>query len=115
MYMKTILRPLKLAGLLSAGAIALGGCAAAPRSSVERLSPEQLAAIPLPGPAQAEQATRLTQQADREAQQARSAQQQREAELARWREYDRRYNWSLGVGHWGYPRGYGWGAGYYFR
>ncbi len=82
------------------------------QKSFERLTPEQLAAIPLPGPAQAEQATRLTQQADREAQQAREAERRRELELQRWRAYDHFYG-SIGYWH-GYPRRWGWGAGYYF-
>lgn len=102
---------LVLAGCL----IALAGCAEAPRAGVDRLTPEQLAAIPLPGPAQAEQATRLTQQADREARDRRVAERRRELELQRWREYDRHHHWSLGLGYWhGHPRPYGWGAGWYF-
>ena len=95
---------------------ALGGCATeAPTvSSIARLTPEQLAAIPLPGPAQAEEATRLTQQADREAQAARAERERRELELQRWREYERHYRWSLD--YWrGYPPYHpGWGAGYRF-
>lgn len=91
---------------------ALGGCATeVPTTAIARLTPEQLAAIPLPGPTQAEEATRLTRQADREAQEARLAQERRELELQRWREFERRYHWSLD--YWrGYPSYYGWGAGY---
>ena len=94
---------------------ALSGCAteAPVLAPIARLTPEQLAAIPLSGPAQAEQATRLTQQADREAQAALAARQRRERELQRWLEYERQHNWSLG--YWrGYPQPYGWGGGYRF-
>lgn len=103
--------------MVAAGVVALAalaGCATeVPTPAIARLTPEQLAAIPLPGPAQAEQARRLTQQADREAQEARAAQERRELELQRWREFERRYHWSLD--YWrGYPPHYGWGAGYRF-
>lgn len=102
--------------LIAAAVVGLAGCAAEPLRPVERLTPEQLAAIPLPGNAKAAEATRITQQADREAQAARATQQQRALELEHWREYDRRYNWSLGLGYsQGYRRPWGWGGGYYFR
>lgn len=102
---------------IAAGAVALAalaGCATeVPTPAIARLTPEQLAAIPLPGPAQAEQARRLTLQADREAQEARAARERRELELQRWREYERHYRWSLD--YWrGYPPYPGWGAGYRF-
>ena len=106
--------------LMAACAIALGSLGACatdgPPSAVARLTSEQLAAIPLPGPEAAKEATRLTQQADREAQSARVAEQRRELELQRWRDYEQRYRWSLGLGlghgH-RHPR-YGIGAGFYF-
>ncbi len=102
-----------LAAVLCALAV-LGGCATeVPTTAIARLTQEQLAAIPLPGPAQAGEATRLTQQADREAQAARAARERRERELQRWLEYERQYNWSLG--YWrGYPPHHGWGGGYRF-
>jgi hypothetical protein len=93
----------------------LAGCAThtPPVAPIARLTPEQLAAIPSPGPTQAEEATRLTQQADREAQAALAARQRHELELQRWLEHERRFNWSLG--YWpGYPHPYGWGGAYRF-
>lgn len=113
-----LMRHYSASGHLAAALIvlaALGGCATGLRTvAIARLTPGQLAAIPLPGPAQAEEATRLTQQADREAQEARAVRERRELELQRWREYERQYRWSLD--YWrGYPPYHGWGAGYHFH
>lgn len=91
----------------------LGGCAAPPAAPViDRLTPEQLAAIP-PAPAdKAAEATRLTQQADREARQAAEAAAQRQRALQSWRAYPYppypRWSAGVGIGH-PYHR-YGWGS-----
>ena len=101
-----------LAALL-VGCALLGGCATAPLHDgrIDRLSPEQVAALAKSGdPARAGEAARLTEQADRDAAQARARQAQvereRAREIQRQREWDLRYGprgyWSFGLG---YPYG----------
>jgi len=98
----------------------VGGCALQPLHDgrIDRLPPEQVAALPA-NPDKARDATRLTEQADREAAQARARQAQlereRALELRRQREWDLRHGtfhgphvhppgyWSFGLG---YRRGY---------
>ena len=95
-----------VAALLAAvlgGCALLGGCATAPLHDgrIDRLSPEQMAALAKSGdPARAGEATRLTEQADRDAAQARARQAQIERERAR--EFQRQREWDLRYGPYGY-------------
>lgn len=108
------------AALALAGCAILAGCAQPPLApAIERLTPEQVAALPEPTAKQAEEATRITRQADQEARQAAAAAAaQREA--ARWRALPHAYppypygaypRWSLGAGSYPYGRR-GWSAWY---
>ena len=108
-----------------------------PSTVVDRMTPEQLAALPPLSPEKAAEATRLTQQADREARAARDTEAARQRELARLNEYRRlhpyRYpspslhgplygplygpypRWSAGIGYGRWPQVRpGWGAWYGF-
>jgi hypothetical protein len=95
---------------LAVFAALLGGCGTQPLHDgrIDRLPSEQVAALPA-NPDKARDATRLTEQADREAAQvrARQTQIQRELELRRQREWEYRHApypyWSFGLG---YRRGY---------
>lgn len=108
----------------------LSGCVPLPPSAViDRMTPAQLAALAPASPEKAAEATRLTQQADREARAAREAEAARQREIARTNEYRRLHPypsvygplyapypaWSAGIG---YGRGAhahpGWGAWYGF-
>jgi len=89
---------------------------------IDRLSPEQLAALSV-NPDKARDATRLTEQADREAAQVRARQalleRERGLELRRQREWDLRYGqyghpgfWSFGPGYRGPAASWRYGIGF---
>ena len=117
-----------LAALL--GMLALAACAPMQLAAVpDRLTAEQLAALAPASPEKAAEATRLTEQADREARAAREREAARQRELSRIREFRRLQpypslygppygpypGWSAGIGYgrWPHVRP-GWGAWYGF-
>lgn len=119
-----------MASAVLACVLLVSGCAQLPPPAVvDRMTPEQLAALPTVSPEKAAEATRLTQQADREARAAREAEAARQRERARIDEYRRLHpypfapdpfygpypRWSAGIGYGRWPRVRpGWGAWYRF-
>ncbi len=104
--------------------VLLSGCAPlSPSASIDRMTPAQLAALALASPEQAAEATRLTQQADREARAAREAESARQREWARasrLNDYRRLYPYPSVYSPWygPYPRwsaGIGYGSGPFVR
>jgi hypothetical protein len=108
---------------IALGAILFSGCATGPAQGgrvLSRLSPEEVAALPIPDAARAAEATRLTRQADREAKQAKQAQEaerRRDLDYQRWREHERLERWPAymgGTGYWQPYSRWGWGGWYGF-
>jgi hypothetical protein len=96
---------------LAVFAALLGGCGTQPLHDgrIDRLPSEQVAALPA-NPDKARDATRLTEQADREAAQVRGRQAQLERE--RVLESRRQREWDLRYGHYGHPGFWSFGLGY---
>jgi hypothetical protein len=105
--MKTVMN---VSGALSLSLLLTACATYEPREArIDRLSPEQLAALSA-NPDKARDATRLTEQADREAAQVRARQAQLERE--RVLESRRQREWDLRYGHYGHPGFWSFGLGY---